>query len=88
MKTYSLTVSSPAGDLFRGDVVMLSLRAEMGDLAVMAGHVPFVTAVRPCDCHIELEDGTVKVGHTDGGILTVGKEKVTLLSGSFSFLET
>ena len=45
MKTFPLTISSPDGDLFRGDVEMLIVRGTEGDLAVMAGHVPFVTAV-------------------------------------------
>lgn len=87
MKTYPLTVSTPDGDAFRDLAVKLCLRGEAGDLAILAGHVPFVTSVRPCDCKIELEDGTVRVAHTEGGILTVGKDRVTLLSGSFLFRE-
>ena len=85
MKTFALAVSSPDGDVFRGDVVKISLRGTEGDLAVMAGHTPFVTSVKPCDCTIELENGETRVGSTDGGILTVSGDRVTLLSGSFKF---
>jgi F0F1-type ATP synthase epsilon subunit len=53
----------------------------------MAGHIPFVTSVKPCDCKIELEDGTEKYAHTDGGILTVSNEKVVFLSGAFNWKE-
>ena len=87
MKTFALNISSPEGDLFRGEAVKISLRGSEGDLAVMAGHVPFVTSVKPCECLVELESGETIVGTTDGGILTVSGEKVTLLSGSFKFKE-
>lgn len=85
MKSYKLVISSPDGDLFRGDATMLSVRGVEGDLAVMAGHIPFITAVKECDCKIELENGEIKTGHTDGGILNVSTDAVTLLSGSFEW---
>ncbi|MBE7021913.1 MAG: F0F1 ATP synthase subunit epsilon [Ruminococcaceae bacterium] len=85
MNTFTLLISSPEGELFRGEVVNLSVRGVAGDLAVMAGHIPFVTTVKPCRCRIELGDGTEKAGETDGGLLTVGKELVTLLVGSLEW---
>ncbi len=83
MNTYKLTIASPDGNAFEGEVVCLSVRGVEGELAVMAGHIPFVTTVKACDCRIELPDGTEKTGRTDGGILTVSGESATLLSGSF-----
>ena len=50
MKTFPLIISSPDGDLYRGDAGMLILRGTEGDLAIMAGHVPFVTAVAKGNC--------------------------------------
>ena len=46
MSTFSLIISSPDGDLYRGEAEKLILRGTEGELAVMAGHVPFVTAVK------------------------------------------
>ena len=83
MKTFPLTIASPDGNLFDQPVVWLILRGTEGDLAVMAGHIPFITAVRPGDCRVDLEDGSEKLGRLDGGLLTVAEERVTLLSGSF-----
>ena len=85
MKAFFLKISSPEGDLFSGNVVKLCVRGTEGDLAVMAGHIPFVSYVKPCDCKIELEDGSEKVGHIQGGVLTVSKDKVILLSGDLSW---
>lgn len=85
MKTFSLTISSPDGDIFKDDVNMISLRGTEGEFAIMAGHIPFVTAIVPCSGNIELADGTQKSCRTEGGILTVSSGGVTFLSGSFEF---
>ena len=74
MKTFPLTISSPDGDLFRGDVEMLIVRGTEGDLAVMAGHVPFVTAVVRGKCAVIEE-----------GLLTVDPEQVTVLTSALEF---
>ena len=85
MNTYQLTVAAPDGNIFQGEAVCLNLRGTEGNLAVMAGHVPFITAVVPGAVTIELPDDTVRAGHLDGGILTVSADGVTLLAGSFTF---
>lgn len=84
MRTFLLNISTPDGSAFSGQVVMLTVRGLEGDLAVMAGHVPFITTVKPCDVKVVLEDGAEKIGHSDGGLLTVGTDVVTLL-GSFNW---
>ncbi|SCW50626.1 F-type H+-transporting ATPase subunit epsilon [Ruminococcaceae bacterium YRB3002] len=83
MKTYKLTVSTPNGHVYDGDVVSLSLRGADGDLAVMAGHIPFATVVKAGDCHIETESGEIIRARVDSGILTVGTEVTVLLTGRF-----
>ena len=85
MKTFTLKIASPEGELFSGDAVKISLRGTEGSFAIMAGHVPFATSIKPCDCKIELEDGEERIAHTDGGLLTVSAEKVLFLSGSFAW---
>lgn len=85
MNTFKLIISSPDGNTFEGDVVSLSIRGTEGELAILAGHIPFVTSVIECDCKIELPDGTERLGHTQGGVLTVSRTSVILLSGSFKF---
>ncbi len=87
MKPFELKISSPEGDLFSGEAVKLVVRAAEGDLAIMAGHIPFVTYLKPCTAKIELEDGTEKFGSLESGILTVSAEKTILLSGDFNWNE-
>ena len=80
MSTFPLIISSPDGDLFRGDAVKLILRGTEGELAVLAGHVPFVTAVRKGRCVVEDAAGTRKTGLISDGLLTVAHDRTTLLT--------
>ena len=84
MKTFPLIISSPDGDLFRGDAEMLILRGTEGDLAVMAGHVPFVTAVVPGRCVVVTEEER-KEGTIEEGLLTVDPEQVTVLTSALNW---
>ena len=85
MNTFHLTVSSPDGNKFQGDVLKLDVRGTEGELAVMAGHVPFVTSLVEAPVLIILPDDTEKEAYAKGGLLTVDKDSVTLISGSFEF---
>lgn len=85
MNTFKLTVASPDGNKFCSEAVKLDVRGTEGELAIMAGHIPFVTSVVKCPCVIWLEDGTKKTATTDGGLLSVSSNSVILLSGSFKF---
>ncbi len=88
MSTFQLTVSSPDGNVFNGECVKLDVRGAEGELAIMAGHTPFITSVVKGTCTLHMEDGTQRRGTTNGGLLTVGKDSVTFLSGSFRFEES
>ena len=74
MKSFPLIISSPDGDLFRGDAEMLILRGTEGDLAIMAGHVPFVTAVVKGSCVVVTAEEERKEGVIEEGLLTVDAE--------------
>ncbi len=85
MKTYPLLISSPDGDLFRGEVQMLIVRGTEGDLAVLAGHVPFVTGIAHGACVLVDAEGTRKEGVMEDGILTVDRDRVTVLTSGLAF---
>ena len=82
MSTFPLLISSPDGDLFRGEAEMLILRGTEGDLAVMAGHVPFVTGVVQGTCVVITADGERREGTIEDGLLTVDKDQVTVLTSA------
>ncbi len=85
MKTFPLTISSPDGDLFRGDAGMLILRGTEGDLAIMAGHVPFVTAVVKGSCVVITDTDERKEGIIEEGLLTVDADRTTVLTSALTW---
>lgn len=87
MNTFKLNISSYDGTVFEEEVTMLILRGVAGDLAIMAGHIPFATSVVPGEIRIRTNENTELKAKTDGGLLTVDKDKTTLLSGSFQWVE-
>lgn len=87
MKEYKLIISTPDGSQFDDNVVAFFARGTEGDFAILAGHTPFVTAIVECDVRFEIQDGTEYKGHCEGGIVTVEKNKVTLLSSSFVWID-
>ena len=60
MKTFKLQIAVPDGVVFDGDATQLSVRGIGGELAVLAGHIPFVTALADGDSRVYLPDGTIK----------------------------
>jgi len=87
MKEYRLKISTPDGSVFDGEAVKLDVRGIEGELAVMAGHVPFMTAVKPGSCRLLFADGSERTGELDGGLLSVGSSEVTLLAAKFRWAE-
>ena len=85
MKTFLLNISSPDGKVFSGPVVSIIMRGVEGEFAVLAEHIPFITSIVPGKCIIELDDGTIKNGTTEGGLFTVGKDEVTYLTAGVTF---
>ena len=85
MKTFPLIISSPDGDLFRGDAEMLILRGTEGDLAIMAGHVPFVTAGVTSNCVVLTDTEERKEGVIDEGLLTVDADRTTVLTSALTW---
>ena len=87
MNTFNLTIATPDGNRFQGEAEGLFVRGAEGDLAVLAKHAPLITSVKAGKCRIHLPDGDERTATLDGGLLTVGADAVTLLSGSFQWDE-
>ena len=85
MSTFHLTVSSPDGNKFDGEVFKFDVRGVEGELAIMAGHIPFITSVIKAPCTIWMDEDKKKTAASDGGLLTVDTDRVTFISGSFEF---
>lgn len=85
MNTYKLIISTPDGSVFDDNAEVLVVRGTEGELAVMAGHIPFITAVKSGECKIVLSETEEKFAVIGGGILTVQGDKTTLLCSDFKW---
>ena len=86
MKTFKLIVSTPNGNALEKEITMLSIRGTEGSLAVMAGHIPFITTTKAGEIKVKTENGE-EVYEASNGMLTVTKDVTTLLCGAFNKAE-
>ena len=79
MATFHLDLVSPEKLLFAGDVEQVDLPGSEGDLGVLAGHAPLVTALRPGILVVFREGGDLRVV-VNGGFAEVGPSGLTVLA--------
>ena len=84
MKTFHLQITTPNGLVYDGQASQISARAIDGDVAVLAGHIPYVTALKGGECRVYI-DGEIKKASCSGGLLNVGKDVVRLISNDFQW---
>ena len=66
MRTFPLRIGTPDGLLFEGEVQRVVCRSITGDMAIMAGHCNFCTALGMGEAHVILEDGSVRSAACNG----------------------
>jgi F-type H+-transporting ATPase subunit epsilon len=79
MATFRFDLVSPEKLLFAGDVSQVDLPGSEGDLGVLAGHAPLVTALRPGILVVYREGGDLRVV-VNGGFAEVGPAGLTVLA--------
>lgn len=87
MKTFPLRIGTPDGLLFEGDAERIVCRSITGDLAVLAGHCNFCTALGMGEAHVILSDGTKRQAACIGGMLSVMNGKCRLLATTWEWQE-
>ena len=89
MKSFKLEIASPDGMKYDGEAVQLSVRGIGGELAILAGHIPFVTALAKGECRVYTGDDAnhIRRATCGGGVLTVSRECVRILSSDFVWVE-
>ena len=87
MRTFPLRIGTPDGLLFKGEVERVVCRSISGDLAVLAGHCNFCTALGMGEAHIVLEDGTRREAACIGGMLSVINGECDVLATTWEWKE-
>ena len=87
MTTFHLTVVTPDGCAFEGQAERVVCRAIDGDLAILAMHGDYCTALGMGEAHIVAEDGTRRRAACMGGMLTVIDGEVRLVATTWEWAE-
>ena len=87
MKTFPLRIGTPDGLLFEGEAERIVCRSITGDLAVLANHCNFCTALGMGEAHVVLEDGTRKTAACIVGMLSMMNGTCRLLATTWEWKE-
>jgi F-type H+-transporting ATPase subunit epsilon len=86
MANFHFDLVSPEKLLFAGEVGQVDLPGSEGDLGVLAGHAPLVTALRPGIIVVHRDGGDMRVV-VNGGFAEVGPTGLTVLADTAVPLE-
>lgn len=80
--TVHCDIVSAERQLFSGEVEMVVAAATQGDIGVLPGHAPLLTALNPGPVRIIMPGGEEEVYYVDGGFIEVQPKIVTILADS------
>ena len=80
MATFNLTIVSAELKIFEGEVKQIQATGVEGELGILPGHTPLLTAIKPGIVKFTLKDGNEEVIYVSGGFLEVQPNIVTVLA--------
>ena len=87
MATIQLTIVTPEGKPFDGEVERVIVRTTGGDVCVMARHIDFAAAIGKGIGRAVLADGNVRRMSLDGGMLHMSDNRAHILTNHFSWVD-
>ncbi|MDF2801044.1 MAG: synthase epsilon subunit AtpC [Anaerocolumna sp.] len=88
MNSFHLQIVSLDGMFFDGDAKQISLRTVDGDIAIRAGHIPYVTAIGAGECRVYVEDiQNPRRAACIGGFINISKDKALIAATTFEWVE-
>jgi F-type H+-transporting ATPase subunit epsilon len=74
-------VLTPEGEVFDGEVHQLSTRTAVGEIGILANHVPVLARLRPTELRLHMPGGEVQRWAQAEGWLQVFANRATVLVG-------
>src|SRR5699024_7188813 len=87
MKTLTVSVVTPDGQVLEDEYEMLSCKAESGELGILPGHIPLVAPLTISAVRLK-RDGGEDIVAVNGGFLEVRPDKATILAPSAELPDT
>jgi F-type H+-transporting ATPase subunit epsilon len=83
--TFNAKVLTPEGELFDGDVVQLSTRTAVGEIGILANHVPLMARLRPAELRLHISKGEVeRYAQAEGWLEVFGNHALVLVGEATS----
>src|SRR6476661_511802 len=79
--TLEAKILTPEGEVFDGEVRQLSTRTAVGEIGILANHVPVLARLRPTELRLHMPDGDVRRWAQAEGWLQVFANLATVLVG-------
>src|SRR4249919_4188772 len=79
--TLEVRVLTPEGEVFTGEVERLSTRTAVGEIGILANHVPVLARLRPTELRLHMPDGDIRRWAQAEGWLQVFANRATVLVG-------
>jgi F-type H+-transporting ATPase subunit epsilon len=76
---FGVEVLTPEGEVFNGEVEMLSTRTTIGEVGVLANHAPLLATLDPADLRLHLSETDVKHYAQGEGYLQVFDNRALVL---------
>ena len=80
MSLIQCNIVSPEGEIFSGEIEMLTADGGDGEIAITPRHAPLLTNLKPGPVKLVLEGGAEEVFFASGGFLEVQPGVITLLT--------
>ena len=75
----AVEVLTPEGEVFEGDVVQVSTRTAVGEIGILANHVPILAALEPTELRLHISESEIERYATAHGWLQVFANHALLL---------
>lgn len=79
MQKIKLSVSTPEGDLFKGEADQVTVNTEMGEITILPNHIPLICIVQPGELLIKQDKKGIPLA-VYGGFLEVRNNEIVLLA--------
>ena len=80
MLTFKLSVTTPEGDLFKGDVSQITVNTEMGEITILPNHIPLVSIIQPGELLIKQNNQETPLAVYGGFIEIKSNNEVSILA--------
>jgi F-type H+-transporting ATPase subunit epsilon len=74
-------VLTPEGELFKGELTQLSTKTTVGEIGILANHVPMLASLVPSELRLHVDEGEVRRYAAAEGWLEVFANKALLMVG-------